>query len=76
MWCLLPVCTSSAGGMGEVPRLETGSAQAADALWQEAHQQADAEQEFLGYTAHHLHGMAASSHLCVEMGMLHLLNSL
>lgn len=49
----------SAGAMGEEPGLETGSAQPADALWQEEHQQAEAEQELLAYTAPHLHGIGS-----------------
>lgn len=59
MLCLLSVCTGSAGGMGEVPGLESGSAHPADALWQEAHHQADAEQELFVCTAHHLHGIGS-----------------
>lgn len=59
MRCLLSVCTSSAAGMGEAPRLKTGSAHPADAPWQEAHQQADAEQGLLVHTAPLLHGIGS-----------------
>lgn len=73
MGCLLPVCTSSAGRMREMPGLETCSAQPADALWQEAHLLMQNKNLFALLTI--CMELAPSSHLCVEMGMLHLLNS-